>query len=108
MRGICKEGLEWQFGDSTLNLVCHPTVKCFALLISLFPLHSCTMVDGVMILPVLMMIAFPSPSMEGKWLTTVWARTRYCILFILLSTSLFIILSDLAILPFPHFYDLFF
>ncbi|XP_034510483.1 activin receptor type-1 isoform X1 [Ailuropoda melanoleuca] len=27
---------------------------------------SCTMVDGVMILPVLMMIAFPSPSMEDE------------------------------------------
>lgn len=30
-----------------------------------FSFHSYTMVDGVMILPVLMMMAFPSPSMEG-------------------------------------------
>lgn len=80
MRGICKKGLEWQFESGMLNLTCHPAVKFFVLLISLFFLHSWTMVDGVMILPVLMMIAFPSPSMEGKSLTAVWvAQVYYCV-----------------------------
>lgn len=77
VRGICKKGLEWQFESGMLNLTCHPAVKFFVLLISLFFLHSCTMVDGVMILPVLMMIAFPSPSMEGKRLTAVWVAQVY-------------------------------
>lgn len=73
MRGICKKGLEWQFEEGVLNLTCHPAVKFFGLT-SFFFLHSCTMVDGVMILPVLVMIAFSSPSMEGKWLTAIWGR----------------------------------
>ena len=51
--------------------ICPPAVTFFFGLLNslIFSLHSFTMVDGVMILPVLVMIAFPSPSMEGKWLT---------------------------------------
>lgn len=37
VRGICKKGLEWQFENGMLNLTCHPAVKFFVVLISLFP-----------------------------------------------------------------------
>lgn len=40
--------------------------KC-AQLSCLFSFRSSTMVDGVMILPVLMVMAFPSPSWQGEW-----------------------------------------
>lgn len=46
MRGICKKGLEWQFEDSMLNLICHPAVKFFVVLIVLI---------------------FPPQSYNGRW-----------------------------------------
>ena len=58
-------------GLKMVCFICLPAVTFYSGLLDslVLSLHSCTMVDGVMILPVLMMIAFPSPSMEGKWLT---------------------------------------